>query len=489
MRLLVSSTPKRVATVITLAMCLWAGVSQAQEGLGWEAYQRGDYATAFLEFKELAGQGNPLAQNLLGEMYRDGLGVPKNYEEALKWFRESAERGWPLAHLNVGIMHAEGMGVPQDYAAAERFWRRAADSGLAEAQYSLGVLYSEGLGVIQNSAEAVRWWRFAAQDGHADAQYNLGVSYDQGLGVALSKARAVEWYRKSAEQGHSDAQFNLGAMYELGEGVSKSYSEAAKWYRMAARQGNASAQTNLGSLFARGEGVAKAYVQAFKWFWLAADEEEVAADNLAILSELMTSDEIDEALRLAEGWKAGALVEERSLELAVAQALVERCAPGKAASPEEVPLISGFLVQEPELSMAYEAFAQGQVEKAFREYAAAAEAEHHGAENNLGVLYETGLGVSLNDVEAAKWYLRSAEGGNPMGQYNLGTLLVADLVSGDCRIDNGDLAYSLAYKWFSCASNDGYGNVDAAAKAASQVLEELMTVDQISEAEQLASAC
>jgi uncharacterized protein len=52
-------------------------------------------------------------------------------------------------------MYSEGLGVPQDDAEAVKWYRRAADQGLAGAQSGLGSLYNEGKGVPQDYAEAV----------------------------------------------------------------------------------------------------------------------------------------------------------------------------------------------------------------------------------------------------------------------------------------------------------------------------------------------
>jgi len=42
------------------------------------------------------------------------------------------------------------------------------------------------------------------------------------------------------------------------------------------------------------------------------------------------------------------------------------------------------------------------------------------AQNNLGVRYATGEGVTQDKVEAAKWYRKAAEQGNAYAQCNLG---------------------------------------------------------------------
>jgi TPR repeat protein len=173
------------------------------------AYEKGDYAKAYKEFKTLADQGNVDAQNKIGDLYRDGQGVTKNYGEALKWYRMAAEQGNAVAQYQLAIMYDDVKGVPHDY------------------------------------SEAVKWYRKAAEQGHANAQALLGNMYDAGKGVQTNHAEAVKWYRKAAEQGEAIAQFNLGVAYEKGEGTQKDYAESVKWYSKAAKQGDADAQKGV----------------------------------------------------------------------------------------------------------------------------------------------------------------------------------------------------------------------------------------------------
>ena len=56
-----------------------------------------DYATALREFEPLAKQGHARAQTNLGWMYDKGLGVPQNYETAVKWYTLAAEQGYAPA--------------------------------------------------------------------------------------------------------------------------------------------------------------------------------------------------------------------------------------------------------------------------------------------------------------------------------------------------------------------------------------------------------
>src|SRR5215831_19451609 len=114
----------------------WAGVQE-----GYNAYSRGDYATALRELLPLAQQGDAEAQARLGSMYLWGQGVPQNYTEAVKWTQRAAEQGHAKAQANLGMMYHEGQGVPQSYAEAVKWTQRAAEQGLAQAQQNRGVMY------------------------------------------------------------------------------------------------------------------------------------------------------------------------------------------------------------------------------------------------------------------------------------------------------------------------------------------------------------
>ncbi len=78
-----------------------------------EVIDRGDYATPLNISLPLAEQGDVHAQYNLGRMYGDGLGVPQDYAEAMKWYRKSAEQGDAHGQNNLGAMYAEGQGVPR----------------------------------------------------------------------------------------------------------------------------------------------------------------------------------------------------------------------------------------------------------------------------------------------------------------------------------------------------------------------------------------
>ena len=198
--------------------------------------------------RAFAQEGDCVAQNSLGYMYKNGHGVEQSYETAVEWYRKAADQGNAAAQYNLGFMYQYGHGVEQSNEKAVEWYRKAADQGNAAAQYNLGFMYENGHGVEQSNEKAVEWYRKAADQGNAAAQINLGYMYENGHGVEQSYEKAVEWYRKAADQGYAAAQYNLGNMYSWGKGVEQSNEKAAEWYRKAADQGDPDAKKKLSEL-------------------------------------------------------------------------------------------------------------------------------------------------------------------------------------------------------------------------------------------------
>ena len=119
------------------------------------------------------------------------------------------------------------------------------------------------------------------------------------------QALADEWAAALAEAGDGEAQLALAGLYMQGVGVGRDPARAAQWYLRAARQGLVMAQLNLGDLHARGLGVRRDPVQAYRWLELAARQNHAWARNRRDqLAGAMTPAQIDEARRLADGFRA-----------------------------------------------------------------------------------------------------------------------------------------------------------------------------------------
>jgi uncharacterized protein len=136
-----------VATFLMLAGAAVAGPLEDARA----AYERDDYATAVRLWRQLAEQGDVLAQFNLGVMYHYGQGLPQDNAEAVNWHRKAADQGDLGAQLELGGMYYDGQGVPQDYAEAAKWYRKAANQGNAAAQARLGGAYANGHGGRRNT--------------------------------------------------------------------------------------------------------------------------------------------------------------------------------------------------------------------------------------------------------------------------------------------------------------------------------------------------
>ncbi len=99
------------------------------------------------------------------------------------------------------------------------------------------------------------------------------------------------------------------------------------------------------------------------------------------------------------------------------------------------------------------------------------------AQYNLGLIYANGIGVQENDVEAVRWFRLAAEQGNIRSQVNLANMYA----QGDGVTQN----FITAYIWVSLSAAQG----DQGAKSGKAIIASMMTKEQITEAEQLATTC
>jgi len=66
------------------------------------------------DFRASAEQGDAEGQYQLALVYSRGLGVEKDFDQALKWNRLAAEQGHAKAQYNLGMMYYFGKGAPLD---------------------------------------------------------------------------------------------------------------------------------------------------------------------------------------------------------------------------------------------------------------------------------------------------------------------------------------------------------------------------------------
>ncbi|MFN7097798.1 MAG: tetratricopeptide repeat protein, partial [Gammaproteobacteria bacterium] len=151
-------------------------------------------------YREAAEMGDADAQYKLASLMRDGrmIGLSKlvklNDKIALENYESSAGLGHAEAQNYLGLMYRDSLGLKKpDYNKAIEWLTLAANSGSPNAQNNLGAMYGEGKGVPQNAEIAFGWYLKAALQYYALGMNNIGIKYYNGTGVARDMARGIFW--------------------------------------------------------------------------------------------------------------------------------------------------------------------------------------------------------------------------------------------------------------------------------------------------------
>lgn len=201
------------------------GDSEAQDSLAGLYYNgQGvpqDYSQAATWSSKAAEQGEANSQYNLGLDYYYGQGVPQDYTQAEQWFLKAAELrqgnsgGEPNwirmvvdkitanAQYMLGVLYANGQGVPRDDSQAAIWFRKAAEQGNADAQQMLGWSYLVGGGMPQDYAEAYFWLDLASSgklEGSDQAQAaelrDAAASHLTRTVLLQTQQRARKWFEE-----------------------------------------------------------------------------------------------------------------------------------------------------------------------------------------------------------------------------------------------------------------------------------------------------
>jgi len=233
--------------------------------------------------------------------------------------------------------------------------------------------------------------RSKSEDHACYAAYLLGVCYSEGLAQEKNMKEAIKWYKRAAHAGYDAAQAYVGFCLYAGNGIVKNRVEAVKWYKVSAAQGYAPAQTNLGICYEFGEGVTRSFDEAVRWYRLAADQSDATAQyNLGHCYEIGLGVPRN-IIKAVEYYHDAAELNNAAAQHALACLYSTGC--------KEV---------------------ERDVEEAYRLFKQSADQGFAEAQCKLGLVYENGMGTSIDLKEAVKYYRLSANQGNAAALYYLG---------------------------------------------------------------------
>ncbi|ORZ24288.1 hypothetical protein BCR42DRAFT_402618 [Absidia repens] len=143
--------------------------------------QQNDTQQSLFWLAQSGEQGFPLAIEALARVYFEGVppNVKQDYELAYEWCLKGDDI-WPsgLGYCQscLGDMYRQGLGVPKDQMKSFEYYQKAAsqqDSPQNYARYMLGEMFYHGDGWIQNIPVAKDYYQIAANEKYVPAQQRL----------------------------------------------------------------------------------------------------------------------------------------------------------------------------------------------------------------------------------------------------------------------------------------------------------------------------
>ena len=133
----------RLARLTCIAALLLAGPATAAPFVddAYGAYQAGHYRRAQSEaLKRVEANNNDAAaMTLLGELYRQGLGIPADQKAATEWYEQAAARGDINATFALALQLLDEKSGKRDPARAGTLLEKAAAAGHPAANYNLAL--------------------------------------------------------------------------------------------------------------------------------------------------------------------------------------------------------------------------------------------------------------------------------------------------------------------------------------------------------------
>ena len=121
------SRPQQRLVLVAFALFLASPVP-ADFQTALDAYNTGDYETAYREWLPLAEQDSAAAQFNIGLMFDAGEGRDQDFKTAAEWYTRAAENNFTRAQFRLGEMYEAGTGLERDLVQARKWFAIAAES-------------------------------------------------------------------------------------------------------------------------------------------------------------------------------------------------------------------------------------------------------------------------------------------------------------------------------------------------------------------------
>jgi uncharacterized protein len=164
-----------------------------------------DFDASVVEItRPAAEQGDAQAQLELGNAYHQGVGVPLDDAEAVKWWNKSSAQGNMEAGCQLSMSYGKIAEITKEDAAAAK---AICDAGLSqqvqalnakvatgdpEAELALGKMYNMGIGVPRDDKQAAKLWKDAFRQGNKNAGCHLVAGFGDNAAITREDAEAAK---------------------------------------------------------------------------------------------------------------------------------------------------------------------------------------------------------------------------------------------------------------------------------------------------------
>ena len=203
---------------------------QSEFEMAEDLFQSKKY-TAWLSILEMAViQGHVKAIVRKGDSFFLGLGVERNYPEALKWYKKAAELKSLDGLYLVGVIYKDSLIKGKTYSDAVKYYTFLNEKNIHSTNMLIGEAYLNGEGVEKDIITARLWFEKGVEVSDPGSIFNMGCLYQKGTGVKANIKKAIQLMEQSCDSNYLRACEYLGEIYYKGKGVDASSEKSANWY-------------------------------------------------------------------------------------------------------------------------------------------------------------------------------------------------------------------------------------------------------------------
>lgn len=213
-----------IVAIIAFIIALIPSKSNYEKALDF--YDNKDYTSAVECLIQGDKEGDALATNMLGVMFKDGLGVTPDSSKAFSLYEKAANLGCGKAEQNLGLSYMQGIGTVPNHEKSFEHYNRAYEMGAKDASFALAYFYTYGDVVDQDLDKAQQYISEAKQLGY-DVAYQQSL-VDYYIVAKQAKEQSTSLFDKAVISESKEVDLGLSVIwsgYNVGASSSTQYGD------------------------------------------------------------------------------------------------------------------------------------------------------------------------------------------------------------------------------------------------------------------------